>query len=137
MWMVSCKSHLSLQRGLPGINGEKLFSVVLHCMEPGKTLPLCSLKQRPSLIIYFVSSIKALNPEFYTQQILRKRSLTFWSMKSCSWFLLHEPDSDYRTIVSTWQTTHWRSNEHRQSPACFWKMVPGRTALSIPQCIWT
>ena len=45
MWMVSCKSHLSLEHGLPRINGEKLFSAALHCVEPGKTLPLRSLKQ--------------------------------------------------------------------------------------------
>ena len=66
-----------------------------------------------------------------------KYALNIWNVKNCDWFLLHEPNSCDRTIVSTWQAADSRPDEHSQHPVCFWKMELGRIALSTQQTTWT
>lgn len=124
--MGSCKVHWVWCHDLPRVNDGSCSLGFLECEDTmwswGKTLPLC-LKERPHLIISFLSSQKHLT-QSSSHSRCSKNALNIWNMKKSSWFLLLESNLDYKTIAPTGQTINWSLLlEHGDS---------GRTAFLAP-----
>lgn len=121
MWMVSCKFHYTWCHDLPRVHDNRLFpggvpGVRTHWTSEEaagrslwKTLPLHSLKQRPSLSISFV----------FSQRHLTQSSAHNWCSKNVLNILNHEEQQLVFT-TRTWfglqnYCTHWANCE---DPVC-------------------